>query len=66
MLKYQLIANDIRDKIMQGIYQPDDQLPLTGQLETSYQASKMTIKRALDHLEAVGIIVKRSGCGTFV
>ena len=51
MLKYQLIANDIRDKIMQGIYQPDDQLPLTGQLETSYQASKMTIKRALDHLE---------------
>lgn len=66
MLKYQLIANDIRDKIMQGIYQPDDQLPLTGQLETSYQASKMTIKRALDHLEAEGIIVKCRGCGTFV
>lgn len=66
MLKYQFIANDIRDKITHGIYQPDDQLPLTGQLEADYKASKMTIKRALDQLETEGIIVKRRGSGTFV
>ena len=66
MLKYQAIAEDIRQKITQGIYQPDDQLPLTGELDKIYQASKMTIKRALDHLESEGLIVKRRGSGTFV
>ncbi|WP_415945254.1 GntR family transcriptional regulator [Selenomonas montiformis] len=66
MLKYQAIAEDIRQKITQGTYQPDDQLPLTSELEKIYHASKMTIKRALDHLESEGLIVKRRGSGTFV
>lgn len=66
MLKYQAIANDIRQKINDGIYKPDDQLPLTSELEQVYNVSKMTIKRALDHLEADGLIVKRRGSGTFV
>ncbi len=66
MLKYQAIANDIRQKINDGIYKPDDQLPLTSELENTYHVSKMTIKRALDHLEAAGLIVKRRGSGTFV
>lgn len=66
MLKYQAIAADLREKITRGIYQPDDQLPPSGELERTYQASKMTVKHALDYLENAGLIVKRRGSGTFV
>lgn len=66
MLKYQAIAESIRKKITEGVYKPDDQLPKSSDLEKTYQASKMTVKRALDELEADGLIVKRRGNGTFV
>ena len=66
MPKYQAIAADLREKITRGIYQPDDQLPPSGELERTYQASKMTVKHALDYLENAGLIVKRRGSGTFV
>ncbi|WP_286905257.1 GntR family transcriptional regulator [Clostridium sp. UBA1652] len=66
MLKYVEIANDIRDKILQEVYIPNEQLPFEKDLGEQYKASKMTVKKALDMLVAEGLIVKRRGAGTFV
>ncbi len=66
MLKYQKIANDIRQEIMQGDYLPGEQLLLEKEMCAQYKVSRITIKRALDELVGQGLVVKRRGAGTFV
>lgn len=66
MLKYMEIAIDIRDKILQEVYKPNEQLPFEKVLGEQYSASKMTVKKALDILVSEGLIIKRRGSGTFV
>lgn len=66
MQKYILISNDIREKIMSGIYTVNEKLPSEKEMGTNYGVSKMTIKRALDILVVEGLIIKRRGSGTYV
>ncbi|WP_238883400.1 GntR family transcriptional regulator [Clostridium sp. YIM B02551] len=66
MTKYTQIANDIRTQIVKGVLQANEQLPFEKDLCIKYNASKMTVKKALDILVAEGLIVKRRGSGTFV
>ncbi|HEM3181689.1 GntR family transcriptional regulator [Streptococcus suis] len=66
MEKYNVIANDVRRKILDGIYKANDQLPFEKDLCEVYEVSKMTVKKALDILVAEGLIIKRRGAGTFV
>ena len=48
MEKYNLIANDVRKKILEGVYQPNEQLPFEKDFCRTYKVSKMTVKKALD------------------
>ncbi|MDE1549913.1 GntR family transcriptional regulator [Jeotgalibaca caeni] len=64
--KYVMISNDIRNKILEGVYSANDQLPFEKDLCVLYDASKMTVKKALDILVTEGLIIKRRGSGTFV
>ena len=66
MLKYQQIAEDLRHSIRDGEFLPGAQLPLEKELCTRFDASRMTIKRAVDELVNQGLVVKRRGWGTFV
>ena len=66
MEKYNLIANDVRKKILEGFYKPNEQLPFERDFCEYYNVSKMTVKKALDILVAEGLIYKRRGAGTFV
>ena len=66
MEKYNLIANDVRKKILEGVYQPNEQLPFEKDFCRTYKVSKMTVKKALDILVTEGLIYKRRGAGTFV
>ena len=66
MLKYVEISNDIRNKIIDGIYLPNEKLPYEKDICDEYNSSKMTVKKALDILVAEGLLVKRRGSGTFV
>lgn len=66
MEKYNLIANDVRKKILEGVYQPNEQLPFEKDFCRMYKVSKMTVKKALDILVTEGLIYKRRGAGTFV
>lgn len=64
--KYEQIAYDVRRKIIQGVYQKNEQLPLEREMEATYGVSRITIKRAIDTLVNEGFVVKRRGAGTFV
>lgn len=66
MIKYIKLAESIRQKILDGEFPVDSQLPFEKDLCAQYDASKMTVKKALDILMAEGLIVKRRGAGTFV
>ena len=66
MTKYEEIATSIKHKIASGEYKANDQLPFEKDMCEKFNASKMTVKKALDLLVAEGLIVKRRGSGTFV
>lgn len=66
MLKYEKIADDLRQAIRQGKYTSGDQLPLEKDMCDKYKVSRVTIKRAVDVLVNQGLVTKRRGSGTFV
>ena len=64
--KYDRIAADLRRKIRAGECQPGTQLRSETALMEDYRVSLPTMRRALDLLEAEGLIEKRHGIGNFV
>ena len=66
MLKYEKIADEIRQAIRKGQYSSGDQLPMEKDMCKQYQVSRVTIKRAMDALVQQGLVIKRRGSGTFV
>ncbi len=66
MSKYKEIAEDIRRDILDGKYNPNEQLALEKEMCEYYNVSRITIKKAVDELVAEGLVVKRRGAGTFV
>lgn len=66
MFKYEAIAEDIQNKIQSGYYQPDEKLPQELELCRQYDASRITIREAMEMLVHKGLIIKRRGSGTFV
>lgn len=66
MNKYEIIAVDIREDILKGVYRPNERLPFEKIICEKYNVSKMTVKKALDLLVSEGLIVKRRGSGTFI
>lgn len=66
MIKYERIANDMKEKIENGIYKPNDQLPFEAEMCEAYGVSRITVKKAMDLLVNEGLVVKRRGAGTFV
>lgn len=66
MSKYKEIAEDIRKGILDGKYNPNEQLPLEKEMCKHYDVSRITIKKAVDELVDEGLVIKRRGAGTFV
>lgn len=64
--KYQIIENDIIDKINQGIYPADSPLPTEAELVKTYECSRVTVRQALSNLAFKGFINKKQGSGAFV
>ncbi|AEB07790.1 transcriptional regulator, GntR family [Coriobacterium glomerans PW2] len=64
--KYKLIADTLRKRITSGDYKIGDRLPREAALVKAYNASRITIRRALDELRAEGLIYKIQGAGTFI
>lgn len=60
------ISDRLREKIQEGSYQPDEQLPSESQLGEQFGVSRITVRRALQTLENEGLIYRRQGLGSFV
>lgn len=65
-MKYEVVSDDLKKKIQNGSYAAGDQLPPIDRLCELYDVSKITVKKALDEVEAAGLISRRRGSGSFV
>ena len=63
---YHQLKQALRERIERGDYKPGDRLPSEPELIRQYGISRITVRQALDELEAEGLIVRRHGKGTYV
>jgi len=64
--KYDRIAAELRQRIQNGQYPKGERMPVETALQAEFKVSLATMRRALDELEAQGLIEKRQGIGNFV
>lgn len=64
--RYRSIYTDLKEKIADGIYAPNAQLPIERELCEIYGSERITIRKALDMLVQDDLIYKRAGVGSFV
>jgi GntR family transcriptional regulator len=63
---YEQIVAGIEKAVSVGDIQPESTLPSFRQLAEELLVSVITVKRAYEELEQVGILYRRQGLGTFV
>ena len=56
----------IENAVVRGVIQPGDALPSERDLATKVDVSRVTVRKAVQHLVRDGILVQRHGSGTFV
>lgn len=66
MTKYELIQNDIADKIRRGIYRENERLPSEHELIKQWGVSRITVIKALTELSLSGYIYRVQGKVSFV
>ncbi|MBO8163586.1 MAG: GntR family transcriptional regulator [Brevibacillus sp.] len=64
--KYQIIANEIRERILTGYYPSDQPIPDELSLAEQFGCSRMTMKKALEVLVLEGLLYRKRGHGTFI
>jgi GntR family transcriptional regulator len=63
---YRQIAERLRDQIDEGDFDPDQPLPTEKELGVTHNASRNTIRQAIDLLTSWGLVETRPGSGTFI
>lgn len=64
--RHEQLSDWLRNRIEDGTYEVDDQLPSEHQLTERFDTSRITVRRALQTLENEGLIYRRQGLGSFV
>ncbi|MBC2079689.1 GntR family transcriptional regulator [Listeria booriae] len=64
--KYQVIAEDIRTKIVTGTYPQNTAIPPELKLQEDYGVSRHTVRQAIAVLVNEGLLRKEKGSGTYV
>ena len=64
-IRYRKIADDIRQRVEVGEFAAGRTLPSEAELSASYEASRITIRKALELLRAEGLVDARQGFGWF-
>jgi len=64
--RHEQISDYLREQIETGQYEVDEQLPSEKQLGTTFDVSRVTVRRALQTLEHEDYIYRRQGLGSFV
>ena len=65
-IRYQEIAEDLRSKLDAGAFAAGRLLPSEAELSHTYEASRVTIRKALEVLRSEGRVDARQGFGWFV
>jgi len=63
---YQQIADDIRQRILDGVYQAGDKLPTEAELMAEYGVSRIVVRNAVQALVSEGLVTTHRGKGMFV
>lgn len=61
-----LISEKLRRQILNGSYQPGEQLPSERQLMETFNVSRITIRRAISNLVHQGLVESKQGKGVFI
>src|SRR5690625_453211 len=64
--KYYDIYLQLKQKIMEGVYEETELLPSENVMAKEYSVSRETIRKALDYLSQDGLIQKKQGKGSIV
>ncbi len=62
----ELIAQQIKDSILNGTIKPGDRLPPVRKLVENFEASPASVREALKSIEASGLVMIKPGSGVFV
>lgn len=65
-LKFELICEELRSKILLGQFDKEGRLPAEELLATTFNCSRPTIRKALDKLQIEGVIYKIQGSGSYI
>lgn len=65
-IRYQVIADALRNRIAAGEFVAGSLLPSESELSAQYAASRVTVRRALEALRADGLVDSRQGFGWLV
>ena len=63
---YAQIKDILRARILDGTYQPHQQMPSESEMMAAFGVSRITVRQALTDLQKEGLIFKMHGKGTFV
>ncbi len=66
VIRYQSIAEDLRQRLSEGEFAASGLLPSEAALSDRYGVSRVTVRRALESLRAVGLVDSRQGFGWLV
>jgi len=64
--RYHQVYVTLRSWVLEGTYKPGDQIPTEPQLCEMFRVSRITVRKAIDHLSREGWLVRQQGRGTFV
>ena len=65
-MRYLAIAEDLRDRVARGEFAAGRLLPSEAELSAAYDASRVTVRKALEALRDEGLVDARQGFGWFV
>jgi DNA-binding GntR family transcriptional regulator len=65
-LQYRIMYQDLKQKILLGVFKTGDLLPSENELATLFKTTRVTVRQALDELVKEGYIFKEKGKGSFV
>lgn len=63
---YEIITDELRRMIEAGLIKPGEKLDTIDQLAGQYRVGRSTVREALSHLKALGLVESRQGGGTYV
>jgi len=64
--KHRQVFQELRRAVIDGEYRPGEKLPTDSQFSEIFKVSRLTVMRALNDMQAEGLVRRRAGAGTFV